>query len=79
MLFRSTTNSHKKALQNLKEITDALPGDVFISTVRKTIKMAEVKSLCMPLQIYEKYNNASLDYKKITKRIIDIYEEDLNG
>lgn len=74
-----TTNSHKKALQNLKEITNALPGDVFVSTVRKTIKMAEVKTLCMPLQIYEKYNNASLDYQKIAKRIIDIYEEDING
>ena len=74
-----TTNSHKKALANLQKITEALPGDVFISTVRKTIKMAEVKTLCMPLQAYEKFNNASLDYKKIARRIIDIYEEDLNG
>lgn len=74
-----TTNSHKKALESLNKIAKALPGDVFISTVRKTIKMAEIKSLCMPLQVYDKYNNASLDYRKITKRIIDIYEEDLNG
>ena len=56
-----TTNSHKKALSSLKKITEALPGDVFISTVRKTIKMAEIKTLHMPLQAYEKYNNASLE------------------
>lgn len=74
-----TTNSHKKALENLKKITEALPGDVFISTVRKSIKMAEIKTLCMPLQIYDRHNNASLDYRKISKRIIDIYEEDING
>lgn len=74
-----TTNSHRKALISLQEITEALPGDVFIATVRKTIKMAEVKTLSMPLYSYEKYNNASLDYKKIAKRIIDIYEEDING
>lgn len=74
-----STNSHKKAFENLQKITEALPGDVFVSTVRKTIKMAEIKTLCMPLQAYEKFNNASLDYKKIAKRIIDIYEEDLDG
>ncbi len=74
-----TTNSHKKALESLENISAALPGDVFISTVRKTIKMAEIKSLCVPLQIYDKYNNASIDYRKIAKRIIDIYEEDING
>ena len=74
-----STNSHKKALDSLKKISAALPGDVFISTVRKTIKMAEIKSLCMPLQIYDRHNNASLDYRRIAKRIIDIYEEDING
>lgn len=74
-----TTNSHKKALDSLKKLTKDFPGDVFIATVRKTIKMAEIKTLHMPLQAYEKYNNASLDYKKISKRIIDIYEEDFNG
>lgn len=73
------TIAHKKALDSLKKISSALPGDVFISTVRKTIKMTEIKTVCKPLQIYDRYNNASLDYRKITKRIIDIYEEDLDG
>lgn len=74
-----STNSHKKAKQQLAQIAGALPGEVFISTVRKTIKMAEIKTLAMPLQEYERFNNASLDYKKIAKKMISIYKEGQNG
>ena len=73
------TNAHRKAKRQLQEIAAALPGEVFIASVRKTIKMAEIKSLAVPLQEYERFNNASLDYKKIAKEIIKIYKEDQDG
>lgn len=72
------TVSYKKAESNIEDIANELPGDVFVAIVRKTTKMNEVKLLSIPLQIYERHNNASIDYRKITKKIIDKYKEDIN-
>lgn len=73
-----STISYKKAEEYVKDIAQNLPGDVFIAKVRKTTKMNEVKTLSIPLQIYERHNNASIDYRKITEKIIDKCKEDIN-
>lgn len=73
-----STISYKKAEEYVNDIARNLPGNVFVSKVRKTTKMNEVKTLSIPLQIYERHNNASVDYRKVTKNILDKYKEDEN-
>ena len=72
--FESNTGSHKAALESLQETASLIPDNPIVATVRKSIKVSDCKDFNMPLLEYEKYNNAAVDYRSLTKQIIERVE-----
>ena len=65
-------NPHKKAFEEIEEISDKLEGDVFAEKVRKSSKTIEAIDMAQPMQEYQTYNNVSVDYRRIAKRMLEV-------
>lgn len=79
--YETTTKLHNGALElastiarNLeKEMAeDGVEKDVFIETVRKSVKVGEVKSVKGTLQEYDRYCTAAMDYRRIAEKILKL-------
>ena len=60
------------ALDQLNQIAEELEGDIFVEITRKATKADQVKFIGGSLQEYDKYSNAAVDYRRITKKILEI-------
>lgn len=62
--------SYVNAFEDLVSIANAMSEKPFVDKVRKSIAMSDCKDIGVPLLSFDKYNNASLDYKRIAQEII---------
>ena len=62
--------SYVNAFEDLVSIANAMSEKPFVDKVRKSIAMSDCKDIEVPLLSFDKYNNASLDYKRIAQEII---------
>lgn len=60
------------ALDQLNQIANELEGEIFVDITRKATKADQVKFIGGSLQEYDKYSNAAVDYRRITKQILEI-------
>lgn len=68
-IFKRTTTAHRKKLRELEEFAQILPGNVIVETVRESVKVTEARDLKEPMQKYDRFNNVSIDYRRIAKKI----------
>ena len=74
----ANTGTHKAALETLKQTADAISDNPLVFTIRKSVKVSDCKDFNMPLLEYEKYNNAAVDYRTLTKTILERMEGEQN-
>ena len=43
----------------------------FVATIRKSVKASESKLAMQSLQRYEKYCNPAIDYRNVTKKLLE--------
>ena len=68
------TAMHTLALEQLGEKAKEMEEKPFVMSVRKGIKVSESKLAMQSLQHYDKYSNPAVDYRTITKRILESVE-----
>ena len=64
------TTIHKAAIKRVEAMLDAIKGEPFIDTVRKSVKASEAKEYSKSLQQYVRYSNPAIDYRHIAEKII---------
>ena len=65
---------HEYGLNVANSLAEQLEGDVFVETVRKSVRVSEIKTTKGSLQDYDTYCNPAVDYRRITNKIIEIAE-----
>ena len=68
------TAMHTLALEQLNEKAEEMEEKPFVMSVRKGIKVSESKLAMQSLQHYDKYSNPAVDYRTITKEILERVE-----
>ena len=64
------TTMHDVALDTLNELAEQIGTEVFNTKIRKAIAVSESKTAREPVNVYQRYNNAALDYRHLTDEII---------
>lgn len=63
------TVMHRTAYERMLKLGEQLHIPVFESKIRKSIAISECKEMSEPVNVYAKYNNASMDYRKLYQEI----------
>ena len=63
------TNMHRAAYEELKDLEEEIGGRRFETVIRKSVVAAETKTMRQPIQVYKRYNNVAMDYRKLKKEI----------
>lgn len=61
-----------KAMETLQTLLPKIEGSPFLETVKDSNRVSMARTMHMPLQEYEKYNNAAVDYRRIAKKIAEV-------
>lgn len=70
------TNMHDVSIDKIRDLLDEFDLiDAFIQTVKKTIKFSTCKELGEPLQRFDYYSDAAMDFRKVVK----LLEQNVKG
>lgn len=72
------TTLNKAVTEMLVEVMKEINPKGFVLSVRETVRASEAKFARMSLQRFEPYNNASIDYRLIAKKILEYMDGDEN-
>lgn len=72
--YKGQTTLNKVAVDILNSVMNKINPKGFVLPVRDSIKVSEAKYKRTSVQKYATYNNAAIDYRKITQTLID-YEK----
>ena len=70
------SNVHDSAVAVAKRLAENLPGEVLVETVRKSVRVHEIKTVKGTLQKYDKYCSPAMDYRRIADKIITLSEKE---
>lgn len=70
--YEKNTRACTYALEQLHDLAKGISKNTFVSTIKKCIKMSEIKHAYMPLQEYAKWDDAAIDYRRITDNILEL-------
>lgn len=65
------TAMHTLALEEINNKAEEMEETPFVMTIRKGIKVSESKLAMRSLQNYDKYSNPAVDYRNVTKKILE--------
>ena len=68
------TAMHTFALEQINVKANEMEEEPFVATIRKSVKASESKLAMQSLQHYDKYSNPAVDYRTITKEILERVE-----
>ena len=62
---------HTFALEQINVKANEMEEEPFVATIRKSVKASESKLAMQSLQRYEKYCNPAIDYRNVTKKLLE--------
>ena len=65
------TAMHTFALEQINVKANEMEEEPFVATIRKSVKASESKLAMQSLQRYEKYCNPAIDYRNVTKKLLE--------
>jgi chromosome partitioning protein len=70
--YKQNDTTCKKAMNTLGSLLLQIEGSPFLETVRESNRVSMARGMGIPVQEYERYNNAAMDYRRIAKRIMEV-------
>lgn len=70
--YRANDSTCTRAMNSLQEVIPLLGKNTFFDTVRDSNRISMVRGKKEPVQEFEPYNNAAVDYRRIAKKIKEV-------
>lgn len=70
--YRANDSTCTRAMNSLQEVIPLLGENTFFDTVRDSNRISMVRGKKEPVQEFEPYNNAAVDYRRIAKKIKEV-------